>query len=185
MIVGANMPWQAIDTESGLILPWFTTPCLEWLKKQDISRWVIMEFGCGYSTIWFRLNCLMIYSVDNNRSWARAMGANLEEEREGYITKAKFYSSTFESIVTGYLKQAEGEENKFDCIIIDGAWRLECLQNSFDRVRQGGYIIIDNWGQEDFPHTKEAEELLVGWEKQLFKQPNHSKWITAVFRNTI
>lgn len=141
-----------------------------------------MEFGAGYSTIWFRRNCLMIYSVDNNQSWAKAMGANLEEEKESYITKAKFYSSTLESIVTGSFKKAQGEENGFDCIIIDGAWRLECLQNSFDRVVKGGYIIIDNWAQEDFPHTKEAEELLVGWEKQLFKQPNHSKWITAVFR---
>ncbi len=182
MIIGANMPWQSIDTESGLILPWFTTPCLEWLKKQDVSRWVIMEFGCGYSTIWFRRNCLIIYSVDNNASWARAMGANLKEEKEEYINQAKFYTSTLESIVANTFKQVEGEESKFDCIVIDGAWRLECLQNSFDRVRQGGYIIIDNWNGEDFPDTKEALEILKDWECQIFKQPNHSNWQTAVFR---
>lgn len=172
MIVGANMPWQSIDTESGLIAPWFTAPCLEWLKKQDISRWVIFEFGCGYSTIWFRLNAGQVMSVDNNEKWARAMNAHFTNDRDEYIFSA----------MKLYMSSSLGGRMYYDCIIIDGAWRMECLQNAHGCVTPGGYIIIDNWGQEDFPNTKEAEELLVLWEKQLFKQPNHSRWITAVFR---
>jgi predicted O-methyltransferase YrrM len=173
MIIGANMPWQYIQTESGLILPWFTLPCLEWLVKQDISKWVVFEFGCGYSTIWFRKNVNVVFSIDNNSSWAKAMTAYHTETKEKYISGIKLLFPT-----------TPEKNDLFDCIVIDGAWRLECLQNSHDRVRSGGYIIIDNWEGEDFPHTKEALEILNGWECQIFKQPNHRTWKTVVFRKS-
>lgn len=159
MIVGANKPWQYMQGD--ILLPWYTLTCLEWLTKQDVSKWIVFEFGCGYSTIWWRLNAYKVTSVDSNEQWAKAMDAIFIDDKNEYTLSA-------------------GDE--FDCIIIDGAWRLECLQNSHDRVRQGCYIIIDNWNGEDFPYVKEAMEILIDWEMQIFKQPNHSKWITAVFK---
>lgn len=160
MIVGANKPWQYM--EGDILLPWYTLTCLEWLTKQDVSKWNVFEFGAGYSTIWWRANCRKILSVESNPRWAKAVCA------------CEFSENLPSAIST--------IEENWDCIIIDGISRFECLVNSINKVKQAGYIIIDNWGQEDFPNTKEAEELLVGWEKQFFKQPNHSRWITAVFR---
>lgn len=161
MIVGANMPWQYIDTESGLIMPWFTLPCLEWLKKVGIGEWSVFEYGCGQSTPWWRINSFFHCAVDHDSVWAKAFGAKYCPEEKNYINQ-----------VTAF---------QVNCIIIDGKWRFECMEEAIKNLPSNGYLIIDNWGQEDFPHIKEAEELLVGWEKQLFKQPNHSKWITAVF----
>lgn len=177
MIVGANKQWQYMEEDTQLLLPWYTLPCLEWLKKQNTKSWNVFEFGAGYSTIWWRLNCNRLLSVDTNESWAKAMNAHFINDKNEYSTSLIRHASSMES-----LRQ---EDFLINCIIIDGAWRLECLQNSLDIVVSGGYIIIDNWGQEDFPYTKEAEELLVGWEKQLFKQPNHSRWVTAVFRKPL
>lgn len=166
MIREANMHWQYVDTESGLIMPWYTLPCLQWLKQQDVSKWEVFEYGAGYSTIWWRLNSKIVRSIDDSEIWADAMGTWFTKNKDTYTSR----------IIVDY------HRSTIDCVVIDGAWRKDCLFDSYQYVRQGGCIIIDNWGQEDFPDTEFAEKLLEGWEKQLFKQPNHTTWVTAVFR---
>lgn len=159
--------------EGEILLPWYTLSCLEWLTKQDVSKWNVFEFGVGYSTIWWKLNAAFVKGIDSNPKWARAMGAKLIEQEGGEL---KHSVIAYNAHIDNY------ELNQYDCIVIDGDNRLQCLDFCLPYVRKGGYVIVDNWGQEDFPNTKEAEELLVGWQKQLFKQPNHSHWVTAVFQ---
>lgn len=170
MIQEANLIWRYVDTESGLVCPWYTLPTLQWLKQQDIKRWDVFEYGAGYSTIWWRLNCYSILSVDHDKNWAKAMDACFYSKQDDYVT------------LPGLMMESTQNEMGFDCIVIDGVWRKECLEYSIDLVAHGGYVIIDNWAQEDFPDTEFAEKLLEGWEKQIFKQPNHTQWTTAVFR---
>ena len=67
-----------------------------------------------------------------------------------------------------FVSAVDPTEDLYDCIIIDGASRFECLEFCRNYVAKGGYLIVDNWGQEDFPHTKEALELLKGWENVKF-----------------
>lgn len=168
MIREANMIWQYVDTESGLIMPWYTLPMLEWLKKQKTKEWQVFEYGCGYSTIWWRANCGIVESVDSNRLWAQAV-------------EADFYYTDTDS--NSYPRACRLKQI-FDCIIVDGIFREECVNFCFDKIKPAGFLIIDNWGQEDFlpDACARTEKLLAGWSKQIFKQPNHSKWQTALFQ---
>jgi predicted O-methyltransferase YrrM len=168
MIQEANLQWQYVDTESHLVMPWYTLPALEWLKKQDVKEWRVFEYGAGYSTIWWRANADYVNSIDNDKTWATAMstwwsGGHLTPRKEAYIGSIK---------------------GSFDCVVIDGDWRLECLEYSIPYLKPGGFMIIDNWGQDDFPPVamERAEELLKGWTKVVHKQPNHSRWATAIFQ---
>jgi len=166
MIIEANRHWQYTDTESGLIMPWYTLPMLQWLKKQDVSEWEVFEYGCGYSTIWWRANCDSVTSIDSNKLWAKAIGIE-------YFSKA----------LANYVS-CSGDGQNYDCIIIDGDFREECMNHARYNVKPAGFLIIDNWGQEDFPPDacERTEKLLAGWSKQVFKQPNHSEWATALFQ---
>jgi len=170
MIREANILWQYIDEESHLIMPWYVLPCLEWLKKQDIREWRVFEYGCGYSTIWWRNNCRHLKSIDHSEYWAVAMGCYPEKEKTKFIE-----SSTIES--PEFYKRF-----LWDCIIVDGKWREECVEFCLRYIDQGGYLIIDNWGQEDFPNTQKYLELLKDWKSIIFEQPNHSTWKTAIFQ---
>lgn len=164
MIREANIIWQYID-ESNLIMPWYTLPCLEWLKKHDVSKWNVFEYGAGYSTIWWRANCNTVRSVEHSESWAKAMDAIFIADKNNFI----------DSI--------DDTSERFDCIIVDGKWREECVDFCITYVASGGYLIIDNWGQEDFPNIQYHESrVFKGWEKIIFAQPNHSDWKTAVFK---
>lgn len=162
MIVGANFPWQNQDTESGLIMPWFVLPCLQWLKKVGVEEWSVFEYGCGMSSPWWKVNSFFHTAVDHDLKWAKAFNAKWCEDEESYV------------------KQIHGFN--VNCVIVDGKWRFECMEEAIKVLPPQGYLIIDNWNGEDFPNTKEALEILKDWECQIFKQPNHSNWQTAIFR---
>lgn len=162
MIQEANLQWQYQDTDSGLIMPWYTLPALEWLKKQDTKKWYVFEYGCGYSSIWWKINCKFLYSIDHSEQWAKSVGAiHINEEEE--------YASWITSI----------DKIKYDCIIIDGIQREKCTVYAIDKLKSGGIIIIDNWDDEDFNPTL-VQDLIKHWPIQIFKQPNHRTWQTAI-----
>lgn len=165
MIQEALLTWRYIDTDSNLIMPWYTLPALKWLKEQDIKKWDVFEYGCGYSTIWWRLNSRAVISIDSSEDWAKAV-------------KAELRMVNFSESLMGA---------GWDCIIVDAEEREKCVQNCIAYLRQGGYLIIDNYGQDDFlPDAVErTEELLKDWTKVVHKQPNHSTWATAIFQKTI
>lgn len=168
MIQEANLHWRYLDTESNLIMPWYTLPALKWLKDQDTKNWNVFEYGAGYSTRWWVVNCRGGVSVDTSELWAKAMLANHITDKKEYIESCM------------YLQIDMG----WDCIIIDGDWREDCIKFIQLLLNPGGYLIIDNYGGEDFPQdaVERTEELLKQWSKVIYKQPNHSTWATAIFQ---
>lgn len=159
MIIEANRHWQYTDTESNLIMPWYTLPVLQWLKTQSTKDWSVFEYGAGYSTIWWRLNCKELESIDHNSEWAKAVGAKFIQSKKAYI---------------------EQPIGPYDCIIIDGVHREECVEYCLPFIKNGGYLIIDNYGSEDYDIAR-TQELLEEWTCVIHKQPNHATWETAIF----
>ena len=80
-----------------------------------------------------------------------------------------------------YVKSTKAGEF-YDCIIVDGEWREECVVFARNYVKHGGYLIFDNYGQPEFTPVEIIDALLQGWEKQVFRQYNHTNWSTAVFK---
>jgi|SRR5690242_2857514 len=162
MIQEANLHWRHIDTESqSIIMPWYTLPCLQWLLQQPTKTWKVFEYGGGYSSIWWRLNSLLYKGIDSNEFWAIVGNILFTDKKQTYIESCCF--------------------DKWDCIIVDGIEREECVKWSLDYIKPGGYLIIDNYGSEDYK-VEETQELLKDWKVQYFRQPNHSTWQTAVFQ---
>lgn len=162
MIQEANRHWQFTDTDTYLIMPWYTLPALKWLKKMDTRLWRVFEYGCGYSTLWWKVNCEFLKSIDSNEMWAKAMGAIYEPQKESYI-----------AMVEGW--------GKYDCIIVDGEHREECAIYCTEFLKPGGVLIIDNWKETGGFDCSNIERHLQGWQCTVHQQPNHSDWRTAIF----
>lgn len=173
MILEASLQWRYYDTPSNLVMPWLTLPTLQWLKSIDISQWKVFEYGCGYSTIWFKAHVWMVQSVDTEQSWAKSMGAFYSNDKEQYIARLHHPFTATTSL--------------WDCVIVDGAWREDCARFAKDYIKPGGYMIIDNWQQEDYPvkSCEATDEFLMGWERTLHRQENHSEWCSAVWRKPL
>jgi hypothetical protein len=163
-----DIGWRYLDTSNNLMYPWYTFGCLEWLNTLDLSDMSVFEYGCGTSTLWWNSKVKKCKGVDNNLKWANGCYVPLLED--GSIDKKK------------YTEACLGET--YDIIIIDGIYRNECVPFALQSIKNGGYLIWDNWDQvsvSEHEPSQEAKFLLNKYECKVYKEPNHIDWKTAVF----
>ena len=59
----------------GEVMPLYTYPCYEYLNSIDWSGSKVFEFGCGWSTFWWKLKGADVYGVDNNQEWVEKINS--------------------------------------------------------------------------------------------------------------
>lgn len=154
--------WQTLD-DNGVKMPWYTRSCLAWLDKLDLKDKRVWEYGCGYSSLWFRSRGAIVGGVDSNKDWAKLSDAYYTEVKIDYL-------------------QCNLRGGKFDIVVIDGDFRDECTQYALNRTKKGGHIIIDNWKQAsaDLAEWPITEKLIEGMDITIYKEPAHEDWSTLV-----
>ncbi len=160
--------WRFICEKSGLTYPWYTEDCLKWLSTLDLSKWNIFEYGSGLSTYWWRYHARSVESVDSNRDWALRTSSVWAPNKQDYLN-------------TAFVQRSQ----KYDIIIIDGVHVDECAAYALNEIREGGYIIADNYHQEEVSPPadwKQTDELLKDYPCVIFHQPGHPHWKTAVWQ---
>ena len=178
--------WQQIDDSTGLVMPWFTHPCLDWLKEQDWSDKNVIMFGAGMGDAWLAKKCKNLTVVERNQAW---------------LEKASTYASENVAIVKYILRECNDSSGmaeyyceipshiKYDVIINDDAYRTELCQVAVDyfKTNGGGIFIADNWVQSFVWISHKAEEIMQPYEGMMFEQSDHTdndginKWKTAVW----
>lgn len=169
MLLGQKLEGgRRIDPDNGLIMPWYTSPCLEWMLTLDLKGKRVFEYGVGDSTLWFRQKGCFCLGVDLSYDWAAKVGAISTSSQIGYI-------NTLSKIVTS-------SKDFFDIIVIDGDYRDNCTGNALMFLNYGGYLIIDNYKQKsaDLEHWPLTEKLIEGMPITIYKEPDHEDWQTAV-----
>lgn len=156
--------WQTLD-DKGILMPWYTRPCLEWLDKLDIQSANIWEYGVGHSTNWYNSRGgYCVFGVDDKKEWVKDYCTQYEYEKERYL------NAIYE------------HEMKFDLIAIDGSFRDECLQHALNCIHKDGFIIIDNYKQAtaDLAEWPITEKLIENLDVHFYKEPTHEDWVTLV-----
>lgn len=156
--------WRYFDEVLNIPYPWYTKPCLEWLECISLKGKKIWEYGAGDSTKWYRTSKAIVKGVDSNRDY-QPKGIHFAILQDEYT-------------------QAISKKGPFDFIIIDGIWRDHCTEFALKELREGGYLIIDNYKQAsaDLLNWPKTEKLIEGMEITLYKEPDHPDWCTAVIR---
>lgn len=177
MMLPSPNEWQYKDESNGMIYPWFTLPFLRELSKWDLKGKDILEFGSGYSTLWFVDKLANITSFETNELWYRMvkteLTANFSDDEHNLL---------WQLILVSEYKKLSDFESIFDIIIIDGVDRDNCLKTYIDLLRPGGILIIDNWMQPSvWMPNEETLYILKYYTCNVYKQPNHPDWQTAVF----
>lgn len=154
---------RRIDPDNGLIMPWYTSPCLEWLKTLDLKGKRVFEYGVGDSTQWYKRIGAIVTGVDSNYMWASVANVNHFIHEDEYIG----------SMIVGMM---------YDVICIDGDFRDKCTEPALKHLKHGGFLIIDNWKQKsaDLEHWPLTEKLIEGMPISIYKEPDHEDWQTAV-----
>lgn len=167
--------WQRIDPENGLVEPWLTWPFMEWVKTIDLSDKVILEFGAGRSTAWWRKKAKWVDSIDASSEWVAQ--AENDCAAAGLVNGKIFYDNIPDGLATQYLQKYISliPEKQYDVVVVDGIYRTEMLQWALDHFKgRGGLLIADNWQQDFVWISPPAEELMNPYKLNRFVQPNHT-----------
>jgi len=156
--------------------PWMADSAVRFLKKITHKNAVIFEYGSGSSSLFFAQRAANVISVEHNPEWHASVCKEIqsrgltnvsvhlqtaEERKPGSsenpdISDPLAYASVFEAYKNvrfqSYAAFIEGwPQESFDIVIVDGRARPSCLFHAWDRVKKGGFLVLDN---SDRPHYK-------------------------------
>jgi predicted O-methyltransferase YrrM len=167
---------QTFDHVTGTLFPWYTKPFLENLSQWNLSEATILEFGGGWSTIWYSKKAKRVVTIETNRQW--------HDELARYI-----FMNHITNVILIYKDINEGDQMRkdeytgaadylgltYNIICVDGILRNECLEYGIRELKKtGGIIIADNIYQDYVWLSPAAVEMMKGYEQHIFVQPDHT-----------
>ncbi len=125
--------------------PWLTKTAnniLQYLlKNSDVG----LEFGAGRSTIWFARRISFLTSVEHNLLWFNYVDDKLKKE---HIKNVRLIYAPENEIIDNvplYVSIIDTlDDNSIDFALVDGIFRSACAIAVLNKIRPGGYLIIDN-----------------------------------------
>lgn len=136
----------------GEAIPWYTYPAIEYLKQFDFSTSNILEFGAGYSTVFWAKRCNKIISVEHRKQWLNIVKEFVHTPNSSLILLEP----------DDYAKICNTTDEKFDIVIIDGIKRANCAREISKCLNiDSGIVILDNsdWYPDTSKYLREELKL--------------------------
>ena len=166
-------------------IPWINFKAITWLESYLKPGMSVFEYGSGGSTVFIAGRVKSLVSVEHDRAWYIRIKELLAAERVSNAEPLLFepekiatqpmtsygcdsYAST---VLPGlsfekYVKSIEAYPDKsFDLVFIDGRARASCIKHAIKKVRDAGYIMVDNSERQIY---NEAFVLLADYKRQNF-----------------
>jgi len=120
------------------------------------------EWGSGQSTLWLSQQVDMLYSIEHDRIWYDKIGGIISTKgisnvnyilsppsKDHYNHKqmnvTKDVPPIEKNVFTNYCAEISAFPDKFfDIILIDGRERVGCFLYCIDKLKDGGYCILDD-----------------------------------------
>lgn len=121
--------------------PWLTPAVVQILDNNLTTNMIGLEFGSGRSTPWFARHLKWLTSVEHNQEWYEIVQKRLTAEGIKNVDQVMQDGSSGES----YASSADrSEDNSLDFVLVDGIDRGECATRVLDKIKPGGYLVIDD-----------------------------------------
>ena len=120
--------------KDGNFVPWFTYPAIEYIKQLDLSDKRVLEYGSGFSTMFWAKRTKSVVSIEDDKAWYEKLKPQLP-------ANVNYIHVNNEQEYVGAVAKLEGQ---FDIIINDGIYRLSCAKASRPKLADGGIVILDN-----------------------------------------
>ncbi len=138
--------------EEGNPVPWMNYPAIGFLKERLRSDMDLFEFGSGFSTLFYARHVRSVTSVEYDEKWYQWICSSAP----GNVT-VLFRKKDENGL---YAHAIMENDRKYDVIVIDGADRPNCLNNSIAALSNEGVIILDDSQRE--PYRETIDSLMAG-----------------------
>lgn len=136
----------------GEAIPWYTYPAIEYLSQFDFSDKNILEFGSGYSSVFWSKKCKNLISIEHRKSWIDIVAEFIDKQNVQLLYKNE----------NDYTEICKTSNTKFDIIIIDGIKRAACAREISSCLNlDSGIVILDNsdWYPETSKYLRDELNL--------------------------
>lgn len=117
--------------------PWMSYGAIKFLDNHLTPDMVGLEWGSGGSTLWFAKRLRRLLSVEDNPAWHERV---TQELRQAGMSHAECRLAQADVSYVG----AIDDFPSVDLAVVDGSYRLACIQAALPRLRPGGYLVVDN-----------------------------------------
>lgn len=115
-------------------VPWYTYPMIAFLEAKNFANCQVLEFGAGYSTLWWASRADRVVSFEANTEWFQKL---LPLVPPNVVLNHDPSEKPALADITRHGSQ-------YDVIIIDGMHRQHCAAFTPGLLAPNGAIIIDN-----------------------------------------
>jgi hypothetical protein len=161
-------------------IPWIPIKAKLWLDDNLRQDMILYEYGSGLSTLYFSPKVKKIISVEHDKEWYNKTYGEIKEKIHNCEynliepePKKAGISSPVEKMYISHLYQNLNfrtyvqsidiyPDKYFDLVFIDGRARIGCIMHSIEKIKPGGFLILDN---SDAKRYKEAQMILKGYNK--------------------
>ncbi|MGB2866978.1 MAG: hypothetical protein WBD36_00885 [Bacteroidota bacterium] len=184
-------------------MPWMTFDAIDFIANRLQNGCRIFEYGSGGSTLFWLKWKPELVSVEHDSSWHALMAQRIQPgtgvqyrlvppekraaARLGDASDSNLFASSDElyrgfSFET-YVRQIEKFPDRyFDLVVVDGRARPSCLRWSAQKVKPGGFLVLDNAEREYY--TSRVKECLGNYRVREFRgigPCNNYFWQTNVY----
>jgi len=162
--------WECIDASDAPV-PWYTYPAIEYIKQLDFSDKNVFEYGSGNSTRFWAERCKKVVSVEDNKEWYDKIRGKLPARAEYHLLEEG----------KEYIKAIDNYADDFDVVIIDGSHRYECAVEAIGKLRDDGFIVLDNsdWYEKTSELLRNSD--LIEVDMSGFGPINGYTWTTSFY----
>lgn len=161
--------------------PWIVPAAVGYLRRRIRRSWRVLELGSGRSTLWLARRAGSVLSFEDNEFWLAQVSERVDAAR---LDNVELRLLPVERIAAELSAMPDAS---LDLLVVDflespGATRVEAVRAGREKVRPGGYLLLDD---SDRPSYAGAYELLSGWRERRFtgvKDEWPAACETAVFR---
>lgn len=203
-------PWKrSLEDRNALIdgVPWINFEARVYVESSLGPDCTVFEYGVGGSTVFYSGKVKRVVSVEHDLDWynlvlevvrqrrisnceCHFIPPELQEDDDPDCNGPAAYRSDSEAYRgRSFRKYASFidsfPDEFFDFVSIDGRARPACIIHARNKIKPGGYLLLDN---SERAHYQKAKELLADWAKHEFVGPgpyNEYFWETTVWMKTV
>lgn len=141
--------WEQLNQDK----PWMCPGTIDFCQQQFQGSLKALEFGSGRSTQWFARLTEHLTSIEHSSEWYSIAQAKLQSlgiSNVNYLCiplnhpETEPESSQYNPL-PDYVKVLEQfEDGALDFVIVDGHYRTTCIMHSIPKIRDGGYLLVDD-----------------------------------------
>jgi len=162
-----NSFYQGLSTnEYQNYIPWYCYEAINFLEQKNLKDFLIFEFGCGASTLFYLRKGCKILCIETNKRWFEFIVDLIRKQQiksdflvidqKNFFKNQNIEIHLMEDGLTNekyqnFCQNISQERNiLFDYIIVDSLKRYLCCKNSITALNKTGAIILDDSERKNY-----------------------------------